>query len=178
MTGSEFIFDSVNLLYYHLQKIILKRGGSYIDSPEWFKNKKAATNPKNNDNNCFQYTLTVAWSYHNIRKKPQRKSKIKPFINQYDWKKIDFPSNKKDWKKSELDNKTIALNILFVPYNTEEIRLAYKSKHNFKRENQVILLMITDGKKLHYLTVKSLSALLRGITPNHAGDFYCLNCFY
>ena len=60
MTGSEFIFDSVNLLYYHLQKIILKRGGSYIDSPEWFKNKKATTNSKNNDNNCFQYTLTVA----------------------------------------------------------------------------------------------------------------------
>ena len=51
-----------------------------------------------------------------------------------------------------------------MPYNTEKIRLAYKSKHNFKRENQVILLMITDGKKWHYLAVKSLPALLRGIT--------------
>ena len=40
-----------------------------------------------------------------------------------------------------------ALNIIFVPYNAEKIRLPYKSKHNFKRENQVILLMITDGKK-------------------------------
>ena len=37
--------------------------------------------------------------------------------------------------------------------------------------------MITDGKKWHYLTVKNLSGLLRGITSNHAGDFYCLNCF-
>ena len=46
-----------------------------------------------------------------------------------------------------------------MPYNTEKIRLAYKSKHNFKHENQVILLMITDGKKWHYLTEKSLSAL-------------------
>ena len=36
--------------------------------------------------------------------------------------------------------------------------------------------MITDGKKWHYLAVKSLSTLLRGITPNHNGDFYCLNC--
>ena len=44
-------------------------------------------------------------------------------------------------------------------------------------ENQVTLLIITDGKKLHYLAVKSLSALLRGITSNHNGDFYCLNCF-
>ena len=38
--------------------------------------------------------------------------------------------------------------------------------------------MITDGKKWHYLAVKSLSALLRGITSNHNGDFYCLNCFH
>ena len=36
--------------------------------------------------------------------------------------------------------------------------------------------MITDGKKWHYLAVKSLWALLRGITSNHNGDFYCLNC--
>ena len=38
--------------------------------------------------------------------------------------------------------------------------------------------MITDGKKWHYLAVKSLFTLLRGITLNHNGDFYCLNCFY
>ena len=56
-------------------------------------------------------------------------------------------------------------------YNTKEIRLAYKSKYNFKRENQVILLMITDGKKWHYLAVKSLSALFRGITSKHVGTF-------
>ena len=65
-----------------------------------------------------------------------------------------------------------------MSYNTEEIRLAYKSKHNFKRGYQVILLMITDSKKWHYLVVKSLSALLRGITSNHNGDFYCLDCFH
>ena len=64
-----------------------------------------------------------------------------------------------------------------MPYNAKEIRLAYKSKYNLKRKNQVILLMITDGKKWHYLAVKKLSSLLRGITSNHNGDFYCLNCF-
>ena len=46
MRGSEFVFDSIDLLYYHLQKIGLKKGGSYIDSPEWLKNKKARINPK------------------------------------------------------------------------------------------------------------------------------------
>ena len=65
-----------------------------------------------------------------------------------------------------------------MPYNTEKIRLAYKSKYNYKGENQVILLMITNGEKSLYLAVKSLSALLRGVTSNHVGDFYCLNCFH
>ena len=85
MRGRDFIFDSVNLLYYqHLQKMSLKRGGSYVDSPKWLKNKKATINPKINDNNRFQYALTVALNYQNIKKDSQRISKIKPFINQYD----------------------------------------------------------------------------------------------
>ena len=69
MRRSEFIFDSVDLLYYNLQKINLNRkGSSYIDSPKWLKNKKATINPKNNDNNCFQYALTVALNYHALKK--------------------------------------------------------------------------------------------------------------
>ena len=68
--------------------------------------------------------------------------------------------HKKDWKKFELKNKSIALNILFVPYNTKEVRHTYKSEYNFKRENQIILLLITDGEKWHYLAVKTLCSLL------------------
>ena len=117
-------------------------------------------------------------------KNAQTISKIKPFIDQYNWNQLDFPSYSKDWKKLEQNNKTIALNILFVPHNTKQIRHAYKSKHNFivilkyKYTNKVILLMITDGTKWHYLAVKSLPALLRGITSYHNRDFYCLNCFH
>ena len=62
-------------------------------------------------------------------------SKIEPFIDQYNWKEITFPSDKNDWKKFESNNKSIALNILYIPYNTEEIRHANKSKYNLNREN-------------------------------------------
>ena len=177
MRGSEFIIDSVNALYYDLNKISLSRGGSHIDSPEWLKNKKATINPKNNDDKCFQYALTASLNHEQIKKDPQRISKIKPFIDQYNWKEIDFPSHKKDWKKFQSNNKSIALNILHVPHNTKEIRHAHKSKYKLKRKNQVILLMITDGVKWHYPAVKSLPALLTGITGNNDGDFYGLNCF-
>ena len=37
--------------------------------------------------------------------------------------------------------------------------------------------MISKVEKWHYLAVKKLSALLRGITSKNNGDFYCLNCF-
>ena len=59
----------------------------------------------------------------------------------------------------------------------KKIRHAYKSKHNKKHKNQVILLMITDGEKWHYLPVNSFSVLLREITSKHDGDFYCLIVF-
>ena len=103
---------------------------------------------------------------------------MKPFIDQYNWNDIDFPSTGKDWKKFELNNESIALNILYVPHKTGKIHLAYKSKHNLTRKKQVILLMITDGEKWHYTAVTRLSGLLRGVTGNNNGDFYCLNCFH
>ena len=61
---------------------------------------------------------------------------MKPY--QYNWKEIDFPSHRKDWNKFELNNESIALNILYVSHNTKEIRHACKSKYNLERENQVI----------------------------------------
>ena len=70
MTGSEFKFDSINLLYYHLQKISLKTGGSYIASPEWLKNRKATIYPKYIDNNCYQYALTVVLNHKQIKSHP------------------------------------------------------------------------------------------------------------
>ena len=63
-------------------------------------------------------------------------------------------------------------------HKTGKIHLAYKSKHNLNREKQVILLMITDGEIWHYTVVTRLSGLLRGVTGNNNGDFYCLNCFH
>ena len=54
MKGSDFEFDGVNFLYYNFNKISLNRGGSYIDSPKWIKNKKSTINPKNHDYKCFQ----------------------------------------------------------------------------------------------------------------------------
>ena len=122
--------------------------------------------------------MTIALNYDKIGDNPERAKKVKPFVDQYDWKEVNFPSYINDWKKFELNNKSIGLNVLYVPQGEKTIRHAYKSKYDLTRENQVILLMISDGEKWHYLTVKRLSALLKGSTSKHYGDYYCLNCFH
>ena len=172
MKGSEFEFDGINFLYYDFNKTSINRGGSYIDSPKWLKDKKSTINPKNNDDKCFQYAVTLALNLDKIKKDPQGVSKIKPFIEKYNWENIDFPSTSKDWKKFECNNE-VALNILYVPYNTKKINITYLTQ-----KRQIILLMISDSQKWHYLVVKNLSGFLRGITSNHKEDFYCLNCFH
>ena len=175
--GSEFVFDYVESLNYIFHKVDLKRSGSYIEIPDWIQNKGATINCQNDDK-CFQYAVTIALNYDEIGNHHQRVNKVKTFIDQYYWKDINFPSHVDDWKKLELNNKSIALNVLYVKEGEKTIRHAYKSKYNLTREIQVILLMIGDGEKWHYLTVRSLSALLKGITSKHKGDSYCLNCFH
>ena len=74
MRGSEFVFDSIDLLYYKLHKIT------------------STINPNNNDDKCFQYAVAVALNYQEINKNPERISKIKSFIDQYNWKERNFLS--------------------------------------------------------------------------------------
>ena len=66
-----------------------------------------------------------------------------------------------------MNNNSIALNILFNPHNTEQINHVYKSEFNKTREKQVILLIISDDEKQHYLAVKNLTSLLKA-------KFHCL----
>ena len=62
-----------------------------------------------------QNALNSSLDYQRSKKEPQKISELKPYIYQYNWKGIKFPSDKEDWKKFEQDNKEIALNVLFLP---------------------------------------------------------------
>ena len=76
MRGSSFIFERIDLLEYHLHKISLNRGSSYIESPEWIENKRVTINKKNTkDNNYIQYAIIAELNYQNIDHHPERISK-------------------------------------------------------------------------------------------------------
>ena len=115
------------------EKYFAVKSKSELYSSEWLLT---------NEDKCFQNDLNNSLDYQRIKKTPQRISKLKSYINQYNWKDIKFPSDKVDWKKFEQNNKEIALNVLFVPHNKKEVEPAYTSKYNYKRKKQVILLQI------------------------------------
>ena len=75
MEGSEYHFERVSLLRYKLHKISLRRGGSYIDSPKWIKNKKGTINPKNEDDKCIIYAIIASLNHHKIDNHTERISK-------------------------------------------------------------------------------------------------------
>ena len=77
--GSKCIPESVELLDYYFQRIIIRRAESYIISPDWIVNKKATINPKNKkDNKCFQRSVISGLNYNKTNKKYLKKiEKIK-----------------------------------------------------------------------------------------------------
>ena len=93
MKGSNFTIERIDLLENHLHKISLNRGSTYINSPEWLKNKRVTINPrKTNNNRCFQYAITAALNHQNIDHHQERIFKFEPFINNNNWDDIKFPS--------------------------------------------------------------------------------------
>ena len=97
------INDEVNNYYYSAVKKF-----SELNSSGWLRSKKEAIIKGDND---FQNVLNDALDYQNIETHPERISKLKPYINKYNWEGIEFPVGAKDWKKSERNDKTISLNI-------------------------------------------------------------------
>ena len=172
-----FISEGTESITYNFTEII--RVSTFVEFPEWLKSKRCVMNPQNNDNKCSQYSIILSLYHEQIKNNFFRISKIKPYINNLNWNNINFPPQEQDYKTLEMNNKSIALNILSNLHNTRKISNVYKSEFNKTRKNQVILIIITDGEKQHYLAVKNLNSLLRAgnvcskhMNVNHFHNLY------
>ena len=132
--GSDFVFTSVDLLGYKLDRERLNRGGSYIKSPKWLENIKAVINPKNeNDDECLGWSIICALNYNEIMKK-----EFENIFEKIKHEDKDFSAHKRDWEKFEQNSASIALNIFILSKDSEETRLLNKSEYNIERENKVL----------------------------------------
>ena len=120
MKSSDLVFNGINDFYYDFNRVSICKGGSYIDSPKWLKDKKSTVNQKNNDFKYFQYVTTLALNFDKVTNHPERVVKVKSFIDKYNWNDINFPANKKDWNRFDVNNKNVALNILYAPFKTKK----------------------------------------------------------
>ena len=91
--GSNFVFESVDLMDYKHHRVRLRRGGSYI-SPKWLENKKAVTNPKNKeDDDCLRWSIICAWNQNEIIKK-----EFENIFEKIKHEDKDFSSQKREWE--------------------------------------------------------------------------------
>ena len=99
-------------MYYKCHKINSNRGGSYIDSLDWIKEKAAINQINEKFDKCFPMFFML--NHKEIKNDLQRLTKIKPFINKYNWERINFPSEKHDWKIFLKNNVTVAFNVCML----------------------------------------------------------------
>ena len=173
---SGFTLDHIIHLDIEFHKLELTRGASHIELPKWIATKKAVINPKNEDEECFKWAVVASLHHEAIEKDPQRVSKLRPFVERYNWEGLGFPMALNKIGKFEKNNPEIAVNVLLV--NKKSIYIARRSEFNNKRSSkQANLLMIVDGENRHYTAVKSLSKLLSSMNAKHKGAYhFCVNC--
>ena len=153
---------------------------TFIETPTWLKLKRCVLNPQNNVNKCFQYSVALSLYHEQIGKNYCRIPKIKQHTNNFYWNNINFSPQEQDYKTFEMNNKSIAMNVLYVQSDTGKISHLYKSEFNKTREKQSILLILTDDEcnspqKQHYVAVKNLNSLLKD--KNKCSEHFCINCF-
>ena len=123
MRGSDFVFNGINYFYYNFNRVSISKGGSYIESPKWLKNKKSTVNQKNNDYKCVQYATILALKFDKVTSHPERiTKKIKSFINKYNWNDINFPATTKIGIGLKLIIKMLPLIFYMIPLTPKKLK--------------------------------------------------------
>ena len=81
-----FSLDKIMHLFISFHRLVLARGSSYNELPEWIQNEKTLTNPQNKDEECFKWAVSGALHHEDIKDHPERISLLMPYEKQYNWK--------------------------------------------------------------------------------------------
>ena len=123
LRDSKFVFDGVIHMDIDFHRLNLTRGSSYVPLPGWLAKKGAIINPKNSDMECFKWTVIVAMKWKDIGDHPERISKLRRYVD--DWDGMKFPACTRDIKRFESGNK-ITINIL--AFEDEKVYICRKGK--------------------------------------------------
>ena len=141
--GSNWRFHSVLSLNLHTIKYEPLGGSSYITLPKFLAAKKAIINLKNEDDECLNWAITRA--LNPVENHPERIDReFRETSKVLNWKGQKFLVKLSDINKFENHNSSISVNVFVYEKLVYPLRI---SKHNYKRESTVNLLLISDDKK-------------------------------
>ena len=173
--GSGWVFMAVEKIVLHTTRWDPINAGSYIDLPEFLKNKKAIINMKNEDNECFKWCILRALNPKDNH--PERiDNDLKSKQDTLNMKGIKYPVDFRGIDRFESQNPNISISV--IGYNQDERVYPLKISKYTGCEHDIILLLLKDGENSHYCLVKNMSALIASQINNHKGTCnICLNCF-
>ena len=169
--GSNWRFERVLSLDVHFTDFIPLRGSTFIPLPQKIADRKAIINMKNDDNQCFKWSITRA--QNPLEKNSERITKeLKEQSERLDWSGLKFPVKLDQIVIFEKTNPQITVNVFGFDETIYPLRIS-----KTKRRWIVNLLLISDGEKQHYCLIKSLSRLLPSqVTKDNHAKSFCLNC--
>ena len=170
--GSNWRFQRVLFLDVHFTDFIPLRGSTFLPLPRKIATKKAVINMKNDDDQCFKWSVVRA--LNPVEKNSERITKeLKDQSERLDWSGLKFPVKLDHIVIFEKFNPSISINVFGF-----EDRVVYPLRLSKSKNEQTInLLLISDGEKQHYCLIKSLSRLLSSQLTNHDhAKSFCLNC--
>ena len=168
--GSNWRFQRVLSLDVHFTDFQPLRGSTFLPLPSKISTKKAVINMKNNDDQCFKWSVVRA--LNPVEKNSERITKeLKDQSERLDWRGLKFPVDLKQIIIFEKLNPQISINVFGFEGDVYPLRLSKSER------TQVNLLLISDGEKQHYCLIKSLSRLLSSQMSKHGHtNVFCLNC--
>ena len=182
--GSGWMFKRVIKLVLHTTKWEPLYGGSYMPLDPYLANKKALINMKNEDEECFMWSVLRA--LYPKDNHPERIDKdLKSKQNSINMKGIHYPVDLKAIDRFETQNPNISISV--VGYNKVDLVHPIRVSKYTGCDHDIVLLLLKEAvkgengkieEKTHYTLVKNKSALLASQINNHEHKrHFCLNCF-
>ena len=172
--GSGWYFKEVIRLEIHIVEYKPIRGGSYIPLPEFIQKKNAIINIKNEDEQCFLWS--VLRYLHSKEIHGERLTDSKKYENDLNFKGIGFPVKVKDVTKFENQNPNLpGINV----FSLDDKNKIYPLRHNQKDcQKSIDLFLFSDEEKQHYSLIKNFKRLVRSQYTSHRSSkiYICKKC--
>lgn len=159
------------------------KGSSYLPLDKYIDNKKCCINIKNEDDKCLMYCVLYHIHQKEIKVNPERVTKYKPYLNEFDWSNIKFPVSLNHIDKVE---DLIDYGINVYGYEEKSVHpLRITKRKDDKTINLLFIGQLKDNEHVnHYVYIKKLDVL---VSPNkkdendsrlHNKIFTCVNCLH